>query len=45
MRSTVILKLQAGPAELVQVTIVSPSGNKAPEGKSHLILPQPAPPG
>ena len=38
---TVTLKLQAGPAELVQVTIVSPTGKKDPEERSHVTLPQP----
>ena len=42
---TVTLKLQVGPAELVQVTIVSPTGKKDPEGWSHVTVPQPAPEG
>ena len=42
---TVTLKLQVGPAELVQVTIVTPTGKKDPEGWSHVTVPQPGPEG
>jgi hypothetical protein len=42
---TVTLKLQVGPAELVQVTFVTPTGKKEPEARSHLIVPQPVPEG
>ena len=35
---TVTLKLQLGPAELVQVTVVSPTGKKDPEGWSHVTM-------
>jgi hypothetical protein len=42
---TVTLKLQVVPAELVQVTIVSPTGKKDPERWSHVKVPQPAPEG
>src|ERR1043165_8190665 len=40
---TVTVKLQAGPAELVQVTVVSPTGKKVLEGWSHVTVPQAAP--
>jgi len=40
---TVTLKLQAGPAELVQMTVVSPTGKREPEGWSHVTVPQAAP--
>ena len=42
---TVTLKLQVGPAGLVQVTVVSPAAKKVPEGWSHVTVPQPAPEG
>ena len=42
---TVTLKLQLGPALLVQVTAVVPTAKKDPEGWSHVTLPQPSPEG
>ena len=42
---TVTLKVHDGPAELVQVTIVSPTPKNEPEGWSHVTVPQPAPEG
>ena len=42
---TVTPKLQAGPAELVQVIVVPPTGEKNPEAWSHVTVPQPAPDG
>jgi len=39
------LKLQLGPAELVQVTVVFPTPNKDPEGWSQVTVPQLAPEG
>ena len=42
---TVTLKVQVGPAELVQVTAVVPTAKKEPEGWSHVTVPQPAPEG
>jgi hypothetical protein len=42
---TVTVKLQVGPTELVQVTIVFPTGKKDPEEGAHVIVPQPAPEG
>src|ERR1044071_704801 len=42
---TVTLKLQDGPTELVQVTVVSPTSKKEPEGWSHVTVPQPSPEG
>src|ERR1700752_3801954 len=40
---TVTLKLQVGPAILVQVTIVVPTGKKDPEAGTQVTVPQPAP--
>src|SRR6185436_10537283 len=42
---TVTVKLHSGPTGLVQVTCVSPTGKKEPEGWSHVTMPQPAPEG
>jgi hypothetical protein len=42
---TVTLKLQLGPAELVQVTGVVPTPKNEPEGWSHVTVPQAAPDG
>jgi hypothetical protein len=42
---TVTLKVQVGPTELVQVTVVSPNPKVDPEGWSHVTVPQAAPEG
>jgi hypothetical protein len=42
---TVVLKLQVGPAELVQLTVVFPTGKKDPEEGAQVTVPQPVPEG
>jgi hypothetical protein len=37
---TVTTKVQAGPTELVQTTVVFPTGKKVPEGWSQVTVPQ-----
>jgi hypothetical protein len=37
---TVTVKLQAGPALLVQVTVVDPTGKKDPDGGEQVTVPQ-----
>ena len=37
---TVTVKLQVGPAELVQVTVVVPTGKNDPDAGEQVIVPQ-----
>jgi hypothetical protein len=42
---TVIVKLQLTPPDAVQVTVVVPTGKKAPDAGAQVIVPQPEPTG
>lgn len=41
--TTVTVKLQAGPAVVVQFTVVVPTGKNDPEDGEQITVPQPAP--